>query len=190
MIFLNRQETEKLLTIIQKCYKKNTSDSVNNRKEFDVEAFEVQVTFWQRSLADYNWTECITAFEYWINTEEYIPTLSEFKPIVARFRKPESFISPERAWEVVSEAVKRFGSYNSEEAFKTFSEPIKRAVRNVGGWQKICETKLGEPWDHLRRNFMLAFNDFDQEIQEQEILPISILRRLQQTPVEQLKAPE
>lgn len=149
-------------------------------KDFDVEKLEVQVNLWQRSLADCEYRDVVNAFEIWLNTEKYPPTLAEFKPVVARFRNPKAFLTPERAWETVNTAVRKYGSYNQEGAFATFSEPTKRAVRNVGGWQKICSTELGREWDFLRKNFIDAFNDFGQDVREQELLPASVLHRLQQ----------
>jgi hypothetical protein len=149
-------------------------------KEFNTDNFEVQINLWQRSLADCEYKDVVNAFELWLNTEKYPPTLAEFKPVVARFRNPNALLSPERAWEMVSNAVRKYGSYNSERAFATFSEPIKRSIRNIGGWQKICQTELGREWDFLRKNFVEAYNDFGQDMREQELLPVSVLHRLQE----------
>jgi hypothetical protein len=147
-------------------------------KDFNPENFEAQVNLWQRSLADCEYRDVVNAFEIWLNTEKYPPTLAEFKPVVIRFTNPSAFLSSQKAWETVTIAVRKYGSYNSERAFETFSEPIKRAVRNVGGWQKICQTELGRDWDFLRKNFIDAYEDFGQEAKEQELLPISVLERL------------
>lgn len=149
-------------------------------KDFDVENFEAQINLWQRSLADDDYRNVVNAFEIWLNTEKYPPSLAEFKPVVARFKNPSAFLSPERAWELVTTAVRKYGSYNSERASATFSEPIKRAVQNVGGWQRICQTELGREWDFLRKNFIEAYQDFGQEAREQELLPASVLHRLQE----------
>jgi hypothetical protein len=170
---MNHKETEKLLTIMMNSYP-------TFFKHFELENAEAQVNLWQRSLADCEYRDVVNAFEVWLNTEKYPPTLAEFKPIVARFRNPGAFVSPERAWEAVTIAVRKYGSYNSERAFATFSEPVKRAVRNVGGWQKICQTELGREWDFLRKNFIDAYNDFGQDMKEQELLPVSVLHRLQE----------
>lgn len=156
-------------------------------KEFDQESFEVQAKLWQRSLADYEYRDVIISFEYWINTEKFPPTLAEFKPLVVKLKNPQAIISPERAWEAVNSAVRKFGSYNQEKAFETFSDPIKRAVRNIGGWQKICSTELGRDWDFLKRNFIEAYNDFGQEAKAQELLPAQVLQKLQQLTEQQQK---
>jgi hypothetical protein len=180
---LNQAETEKLLNIIQKAYP-------NYFKDFDSEAFDIQAKLWERSLADYTYRDVINAFEYWFSTEDRPPTLPKFKPIIIKFINPQAFISPERAWEAVDLAVRKFGSYNQEKAFATFSEPIKRAVRSVGGWQKICSTELGRDWDFLKKNFIDAFNDFDQDVKEQELLPTSVLQRLNEIQPKQLESPK
>lgn len=164
--------------MIQNCYPRIF-------KDFSPETIEIQVQFWHRSLADYAPNEAMSAFEYWINTQEYPPSLSEFKSLIAMFRNPKAFISPEKAWEVVDSAVRKFGSYNQEKAFSTFSDPIKRAVRNIGGWQKICSTELGREWDFLRKNFIESFKDVGEDYKNQELLPESVLLRLQQMTQEQ-----
>ena len=160
-------------------------------KDFNVENVEVQVNLWQRSLADCEYRDVVNAFEIWLNTEQYPPSLGQFKPLVAKLRNPSAFISPERAWETVTIAVRKYGSYNSERAFETFTEPIKRAVRYVGGWQKICQTELGRDWDFLRKNFVEAYEDFGQEVKQQELLPVAVLHRLQEmTGQTQLNKPQ
>lgn len=149
-------------------------------KVFDQERFEFQAKLWQRSLSNVSWSEAVTALEIWYNTQPKPPSLAEFKPLVSKNKNPQAFLSAENAWETVDKAVRKYGSYNQEKAFETFSEPIKRAVRNVGGWQKICATELGQSWDFLRKNFMESYQDFGSEEKEQHLLPPQILKRLQQ----------
>lgn len=170
---MNTQETAQLLTIIQKSYP-------TFHKDFDPEVFDFQVKLWARSLADYTLLQCKMAFEKWVNTQGFPPQLNQFKETLVTTIKPNSIISPEKAWEAVSDAVKRFGSYGQEKAFQTFSEPTKRAVRNIGGWQKICETELGQKWDFLRKNFIETYKEFSTSETEQYLLPPDTLRRIQE----------
>ena len=168
------------MTIIQRSY-------TNHFKDFDADTFEFQASVWQRSLEKFTSLEAKMAFETWINTQIFPPTLAEFKELLVKTIKPEALMSPERAWDIVSEAVRRFGSHNQEAAFKTFSEPIKKAVRNVGGWQKICQTELGKEWDWLRKNFMETFKDYNTEEDNQFLLPPDTLRRIQELRDEEQK---
>ena len=173
---MNHTETEKLLTTIEISYPRPSS------KEFNAEDFEKKTILWQRSLADFSYRDVFHAFEYWINTEKFPPSLAEFKPICVKIKNPNSsaLISPERAWETVDYAVRKFGSYNQDKAFATFSDATVRAVRNIGGWQKICATELGQSWEFLRKNFISAYTEFNSENRERIMLPESVLKRLQE----------
>ena len=118
--------------------------------------FEVQVNLWQRSLADCEYRDVVNAFEIWLNTEKYPPTLAEFKPVVIRVLKIQvQLFSPERPGrEACHES--QFGSMVRtirNGLSKPFRNLFKRAVRNVGGWQKICQTELGREWDFLEKKF-------------------------------------
>jgi hypothetical protein len=161
------------LTIIQKSYP-------TFFKEFDSEVFDFQVTLWQRSLSEYTLLECKMAFEKWVNTQGYPPQLNQFKEAVVSTVKPNALMSPEKAWSIVTDAVRKFGWANQTKAFESFTEPIKRAVKSVGGWQKICQTELGQQWDFLRKNFMVSFEDYNTESSEQFLLPPDTLRRIQE----------
>ena len=167
------------MIIIQKSYP-------NHFKDFDPDTFEFQANVWQRSLSNFTSLEGKMGFEAWINTEKFPPTLAEFKELLVKTVKPDSLMSPEKAWDIVSEAVRRFGSYGQEKAFETFSEPIKRSVRSVGGWQKICQTELGQAWDFLRKNFMESFKEFSVEDNNQFLLPPDTLRRIKELQQQQL----
>ena len=177
---MNLTETEKLLTIIQQLYPTPS-------KDFEQEAFEIKAKIWNRSLADYSYQDCALALEYWLNTEKFQPALVEFKKLVVSLDKRTNSLSAQRAWEIVDTAVRKFGSYNQDKAFETFTEPIKRAVRNIGGWQKICSTELGQSWDFLRKNFISVYEELEQDQQEQLLLPPQILKQLEAMQTDQPK---
>ena len=171
------------MTIIQQLYPTPSKDFVE-------EAFEMKVKLWNRSLADYSYQDCALALEYWVNTQKFQPTLVEFKTLVVSLDSRTSSLSAQKAWEIVDTAVRKFGSYGQEKAFASFDEATKRAVRHVGGWQKICSTELGQSWDFLRKNFISAYEDLSQDQQEQQLLPPQILERLEAMQAEQSKLGE
>jgi hypothetical protein len=135
---------------------------------------------WQNIFSDIEYQDLFTAFNIWFATEQFPPMPANLNELIKRHSSPECFISAEKAWEMVDLAVRKFGSYNQDKAEATFSDPIKRAVRNVGGWQKICQTELGQSWEFLRKNFISAYKEFNSENREQIMLPESILHRLQE----------
>jgi hypothetical protein len=168
---MNIQETGKLLTIIQTTYR-------NYFKEFDSELLKQQATIWAKIFENVTMEEAYTGLMAWIAKEKFPPSPAELLELVQKNKNPEFFIGAETAWERVSEAVKRFGWSNKEKAFETFSAPIKRAVDNVGGWQRICQTPLGNEWGLLRKNFMDVYEELSQAEQEKVLLPNTVLKRL------------
>lgn len=161
------------MTYIQKTYP-------NHFKVFEPEVFEFQATLWHRALADLSAQEGFGVFEYWANTEKFPPTLAEFKELSAKLKNPAAFISAEKAWETVDRAVGKFGWNNQERAFDTFTPNVIRAIRSIGGWQKICQTPLGQEWDFLKRNFRAAYEEWQEESQELVLLPETVLKTLSQ----------
>jgi hypothetical protein len=140
----------------------------------------MQVMAWNTVFKDLEKNEVSTAFAVWLATEKFPPSAAELNLIVRKNKSPESFVSPEIAWEQVTRAVKRFGWPNMEQARETLSEPIWRAVQNVGGWDKICRTELGQSWDFLRKNFIQVFEDFTENNHSQALVPINVWTKLQE----------
>lgn len=134
---------------------------------------------WNTVFKDLEKKDIFTAFAVWIATEKFPPSAAELNLIVRKNKSPESFLSPEIAWEQVTNAVRKFGWPNMERARASLSEPIWRAIQNIGGWEKICRTELGQPWDFLRKNFIQVFEDFTGNDQSQALLPINVWTKLQ-----------
>lgn len=162
-----------MLTYIRKTYP-------NQFKDFEPEDFEFQVTLWQRALAEFSAKESLAIFEYWANTEKFPPSLAEFKQLAAKAKNPAAFLSAEKAWETVDKAVRKFGWCNQDWAFKALQPNVIRAIKSIGGWQKICQTPIGQEWDFLKKNFKSAYDEWQEEIQDQALLPTNVLGRLQE----------
>lgn len=162
-----------MLTYIRKTYP-------NHFKDFEPEDFEFQITLWHRALAEVPSGESLAIFEYWANTQKWPPTLAEFKELAAKAKNPAAFLSAEKAWETVDYAVRKYGWCNQEHAFKSLKPNVIRAIKSLGGWQKVCQTPVGQEWDFLKKNFKLAFDEWQEEVQDQALLPENLLARLQE----------
>lgn len=79
---------------------------------------------------------------------------------------PQS-LNAARAWGLVMEAIRSVGSYGSP----TFgSYAIHKAIRAIGGWQKLCLT----PEKHLsflQKDFERMFEEYSRDNSEDEYLP-------------------
>ncbi len=183
-ISLTEQETAKLLMMIRESYPNHF------KGEFNPDSFKMQVRAWFAVFKDLHKDEVNAAFVYWLSTEKFPPSAADLNLIVRKNKSPESFVSPETAWEQVTVAVRRFGWPNMERARATLSEPIWRAIQNVGGWDKVCRTELGQPWDFLRKNFIQVFEDFGESQQSQALISSNVWERLQQMSGEKVKLNE
>ena len=139
----------------------------------------MQVKAWTAVFKDLNNSDIVTSFVSWLSTEKFPPSAADLNLVVRKNKSPQSFVSPETAWEQVTVAVRRFGWPNMEQARSTLSEPIWRAIQNVGGWDKVCRTELGQSWDFLRKNFIQVFEDFGESKQSQALMPINVWTKLQ-----------
>ena len=80
-------------------------------KDFNPEDFEVQAKLWQRSLTDHEYRDVVNAFEIWLNTEKYPPSLASLS-LWWRDLKTRTPFYRLKAWELVTTAVRKYGSYN------------------------------------------------------------------------------
>jgi hypothetical protein len=168
---MNRQETIKLLAMFQANYP-------YAYKHFDELMLQAAVQLWQQSLQDLD-----ASLVYNIASKIMMTSTDDFPPKIAVLRQecikasnPEIFITPEEAWETVLRAIKKFGYYRQDEAFKTFSEPIRRTVNYVG-WANICRS---ENIGIERANFCKVYNSFETNNRERAVIPTAIFDRIQQ----------
>lgn len=169
---MNLDETVRLLTTIRECYPTS--------REFSEEGFMIQARMWHRALHDVPAVDVGLAFDVWFSTERFAPFPITLKEIIAEIKKPAVTLSPEKAWEIVDRAVVKYGSWNKDKAYATFTDSIQRAVNNIGGWQQVCQTSLGKPWEDLRRNFIFSYKDFIGDTKKQALLPENILTKIQE----------
>lgn len=142
------------------------------------EVFEMMRELWQRSLAEHSYSDVMTAFEIWLNTgEPFPPTVVEMRRTIAKMKNPEMFVSAESAWEKVATAVRKFGWCNQEKAMETLSDNARRAIQNIGGWQKLCAAE-GKEWDFRRKDFLEIYGEFDQRTQNQKLIPQHVIKKL------------
>ncbi len=170
---MNLEETHKLLTIIRAAY-----PNIYKSSDFDETAFMIQRGLWHSTFKDCTYQEVFTAFNTWLATEPFPPTLAHLNKLIKKARTPEAFVSAELAWEQVGNAIRKYGWVNQEKAMNSFAPNIQRAIQYIGGWQRLCSATDKE-WDFKRKDFLDVYEEFEGESQKQELLPTSILHRLQ-----------
>lgn len=131
---------------------------------------------WHSAFKDEDFLTVFKCTQKHIMQKTFPPTIAELREEVVKVTNKGALMSPEEAWEIVIKAIKRYGYYQQSEAFATFSEPIRRAVKAIG-WQDICRS---ENIGIERANFFKMFNALDQGNREEALLPKEIYQKLQQ----------
>lgn len=167
---MNKQEIVKLLLII-----KGTYPNHFNRID-DEETSKLTIEMWHSAFKDQDFLTVFKCTQKHILQKTFPPTIAELREEVIKVTNKGAIISPEVAWEKVILGVKKYGYYRQSEAFETFSEPIRKAVKAIG-WQNIC---MSENIGIERSNFFKMFNALDQENREEALLPKEIYHKLQE----------
>ncbi len=84
---------------------------------------------------------------------KYFPSVAEIKEEMHFVTAPA--LTAEEEWNKVEMAIRRYGYYNSSNAMETLDPTTQRAVKNIGGFSRLC-TSDSPYWD--RKNFIEAFN--------------------------------
>lgn len=166
---MNREETVKLFLMIKGNYP-------SYYKDIDEVTSKLTIGMWHSALSDISAQTVFAIAQKYMLQNVYPPTIAQIREMVIKTLTPDSLTSPEEAWESVVLAVKKYGYYQQSEAFATFSEPIRRAVKAIG-WQNICQS---ENIGIERAHFIKMFNAFNQDNREEALFPKQIYDKLQQ----------
>jgi hypothetical protein len=137
---------------------------------------------WASSFEDVPFGMVWNAVQQWILKEEYPPPISKIRERCMDMLKPQDRPkTAQEAWEDVIKAIKRFGSYRMDEAFKTLEERTKRAVRVIG-WQNICAS---EAIGIERANFIKFYDSYNMDAKDTYIFPKALTDKIGQIMADQ-----
>jgi hypothetical protein len=168
---MNFQETAQLLSIIQATYR-------NQLKAVDEDMNALTINIWNAILEDYPYGEIKIAFLQYAKLNKFAPQPSDLIELVEKMRSPKEFLSSEEAWEITSNAIRKYGFHRQKEAFDSFEPKIKRIVKSIGWWN-LC---YSERVEQLKKNFCSLWDNISHTERETNALPLerakSILPRL------------
>jgi hypothetical protein len=144
-------------------------------KDIDEVTSKLTIGMWHSALQDVNATTVFAIAQKYMLQSVFPPTIAQIREMVVKTINPDSLMSGEEAWETVILAIKKYGYYQQPEAFATFSEPIRRAVKAIG-WQTICQS---ENIGYERAHFLKTFATFNELCREEALFPKQIFDKLQ-----------
>lgn len=113
-----------------------------------------QMNWWYELLGDIPFPAAMTALKKYALSNKFPPTISEIRTYAADLmenRIPDA----DEAWGEVNRAIRRYGYMNEAAALESFSDPVRRAVENIG-WQNICQSPY-EQVNTLKAQFRGAY---------------------------------
>lgn len=122
--------------------------------------------FWYMMLKDIPYEVAENAVMEHICTSVYPPNIAEIRKLcMERCRQP--VLSFDDAWGVVQKAMSMYGSWRTEEAYKTMDALTLSVVKNIG-WTRMCQSENPAA---DRANFREAYEAKAQKLQSSNCLP-------------------
>ena len=122
--------------------------------------------FWYMMLKDIPYEVAENAVMEHICTSVYPPNIAEIRKLcMERCRQP--VLSFDDAWGVVQKAMSMYGSWRTEEAYRTMDALTLSVVKNIG-WTRMCQSE--NPVAD-RANFREAYEAKAQKLQSSNCLP-------------------
>ncbi len=165
---LTKEETLKLLTLIQASYENFFPKNHETQKMF--------IETWHDALSDLSLDDALGALKQHMRESVYVPKVADIYQRAIAKRLP-TFNDPVEEFNKVIKACGKYGSNRSDEAMKTFSDYTKKVVEMMGGFRKFCMASVDDELSD-RKHFTETYNRLiDREtkaIKEGRTLPIQL----------------
>lgn len=121
---------------------------------------------WYRQLEDIPYQVAEAGLQKWVSTEKWSPTIADIRGMAVSVKEGEL---PDwgEAWEKVQKAIRRWGSYQPQEAYDTMDELTLQTVKRIG-WRNLCFSE-NEAAD--RANFRLIYERLAERKKTDRLIP-------------------
>lgn len=121
---------------------------------------------WFRQIEDIPYPVAEAGLQKWVSTEKWSPTIADIREMAADMIEGDVPGWGE-AWEKVQRAIRRFGSYQPQEAYDSLDDLTRQAVMQIG-YRKLC---LSENQDADRANFRLIYERLAERKKASRLIP-------------------
>jgi len=130
---------------------------------------------WRELLADIDVPTLKMAVTKLLATHKFCPSIAEVRAAALSTKRTIGEESPEAAWGVVLDAIRRFGWARQP----SFTDPvIERALQCTIGWYDLCTSELSDGPSH-RARFIAAYESLQAKVREGLLLPQSLRDQLE-----------
>lgn len=156
------------------------SNYPNYYKDSDEMGSSMLVNSWHTAFEDIPVEVMIKVFQKHLVTQDYPPTVKKLRESALQIVSPVSQISGEVAWDIAAKTAGRIGRYNKPagmEELRRKNLTIAKTVEAIG-WETICNAPLEGGF--VKRDFLAYYNEVDSPEREQNLIPDSMWKKIQQ----------
>lgn len=153
---MNRQDVLKLITICSANYR--------NWPEKGKEVATVDL--WTMMLGDIPLETAKAAIKAHMSRSVYPPTVADIRDAAAMIENPP-VMDAIQAWDLIGQAIRKYGYYRQEEAMASLPDDVAEMVRRFT-WSELCHS---ENVDTLRAQFRMAWEAQAKRIKEHGVMP-------------------
>lgn len=132
------------------------------------------LTLWYEQLQDLDYRTVVTGLKKWVATNKWSPSIADLREVAAEISK-EKVKDWSEAWEDARKAVRRFGSYNPQDAMDSLDELTRETVKRLG-YYDLCRS---ENHDADRANFRNIYEQLAQRKKQEQQIPPAILMAIE-----------
>lgn len=155
---MNRKEVINLLAI--------ATANFPNMQERDMKPTAI---LWEKALSDVPYDIAEKALLKVLSTSRFFPNLAEIREAISQLTSTR-MIDAMEAWQLIGQAIKRYGFNRKKEAMASLPEDVVEMVERFT-WREICHN---ENPDILRAQFRMAWETQSKRKQEFRVLPAHI----------------
>ena len=142
------------------------------------------VELWETMLSDIPFAVGLAAVKIHMSRSVFPPTVADIRNAAAQLTQPRIMDAIE-AWDLIVEAIRKYGYYREEEALASLPDDVAEMARRFK-WRELC---LSENVDTLRAQFRMAWETKSKRRQEESLFPNDIVALMESAQtVKQLKS--
>ena len=170
---MTRQNLIKVLTFLSNSYHGKFKFPKKNKEEN-----ELLIETWYTYLKEYDY-ELVKASvkKTVVFHSEWPPTIGELvrEIQVLKFSHNKQ-VSPEKAWKIAKESVRKYGFYDAKGAKESMPASVWKSINLTGGYTYLCHSK--EHDTYLRSQFMKNHEALMEEEKPEKLLPVGIKKEM------------
>lgn len=159
---MNKQEFGMLAAAIKTAYEKMFPNS---------QAMEL----WFRNLQDIPYNVASAAFDKWVVTSKWAPTIADIREMSASIMSGDTALWSD-GWAQVMNAIRKYGCYNLVAALATLDDITAETVNRIG-YMELCRS---ENITADRANFRMIFDQISNRKRKIALIPAPLQQRIEQ----------